>query len=469
MIKKLFYIILILAIVSIVLEKYTIHGGKKPNVVVLLLDCVRQDHLSCYGYKRKTSPNIDKLAKWGCKFNFAISQSPWTAPSVASLFTGCYPATHGAGLPFENKMFYFKASSTIRGPLESLPLMSEIFKDNGYETYFFSANALVNDNFYKRGCRSFVCKNKVNAEEVINYAIKNIQKFKGTKKPFFIYLHFMDSHEPLQPPEPYFNLFQFNGLKNTKIHKNWRFGKVDKQKGHDYSIYKEQRICVYDGSIRYADEQIGRLIGEMKKMGIMKDTIFVVMADHGEEFWEHAELEAAFYHDPRKMTGIGHGHTLFQELLHVPLIFAGPGVPAGKAINQPVRIIDILPTILELTDIPIPEHLEGRSLVKLFKEDQNYQSPMIFSEFPAYGTLRISLIQYPLKYIFSLGEQDFLFDIEKDKGETKNLLLSRQREAKVLLKKIKNHYQQYANEKDMKAEPFSKEDIEKLKSLGYVN
>jgi len=432
-IKKIFYLIVLVIVITILGTIFFVQkavNGKKPNIAVLLLDCVRPDHLGCYGYTRSTSPHIDELAKNGCVFNFAISQAPWTASSVASLFTGCYPATHGAGVSSENEMFKFEEVSSVRGPLEPLTLMAEFFAENGYKTHFYSSNLLVHEKFYKRGCQSFVCKCKAKASTLIDYAIENIQQAVATEKPFFLYLHFMDSHEPLRPPEPYFNFFRFNNLKNKEVHIKWSFGKPAEQKGPNFSTYREQKICLYDGSIRYSDEQIGRLAAEIKNRRLMEDTIFVILADHGEEFWDHAKVEATHYHDPREISGIGHGHTLFQELLHVPLIFAG---------------------------------------VRTFKESDDDRAPVIFSEFPAYGALRISLIQYPLKYIFSLGEQDFLFNIQEDEEEKENLLFLKQEEASMLLKEIEKHYEQYSAHKDRKAEPLGKDDIEKLKSLGYIN
>lgn len=436
----------------------------RPNIVILLLDCVRADHLSCYGYKRRTSPRIDILALRGTRFELAMSQAPWTFPSVTSLFTGCHPLLHGAGLPAEkDELVNFNGSSPVSTPDPALPLMAELFKNSGYGTYVYSSNALINERFFKRGCLRFECKNKATAAEVVDFGIETIRNSHQENEPFLLYLHFMDSHQPIEPPEPFFNLFTHRYNKNNVIHRLWKFGKADNRKDPRFALYREQKTCVYDGSIRYSDEQIGRLIDVMKKEGIFDETIFVVLADHGEELWDHADLEDALYEDPRGVSGIGHGHSLFQELLHVPLILTGPGVPKGDTVSGPVRIIDVLPTLLELADIPWPPSMEGRSLL-----DDEEEEGAVFSESVAFGAPKISLLRYPLKYIFSYGEDHLLYDIQRDPRETENLLSSRSREGEAFREKIEDRFIRFFSGTDRPLDHFTIEELEHLKNLGYV-
>lgn len=477
-----YLIITCLGILLIAISGYGCSGKKnKPNIIILLLDCVRADHLSCYGYSRDTSPHIDALAAQGVKFSRAISQSPWTLVSVTSLLTGCYPHRHGVGLSRKKGRSLKHDKKNIKILGSGITVLPEILRQAGYKTWGFSTNLFVNNkNIGKRGFDEFKFRGRTPAEKVVDYGLKKIELARESGKPFFLYLHFMDAHEPLVPPKKYYNYFPTSdGKGNDKIHERWKFGKYEKQNGIAFKNFKEHKVSLYDGTIRYMDAEIGRLIKFLKSSGLMADTIIVVTSDHGEEFWDHADFEFAHYHDPRKVYGVGHGHTMFQELLWVPLVITNLNSTKryGSDVQDTVQLIDVFPTLLNRINLKTNSDSDGMTLLPLvnFNKGRSSRSTSnthsfsraIVSESPAYGNLKISLIYPPFKFIYSYKETNVLFNLEKDPLEKKNLIKENPKLVSDMLKKIRS----ILNKKAAKTEKLSlsKEDIQVLRSLGYIN
>jgi len=261
------------------------------------------------------------------------------------------------------------------------------------------------------------------------------------------------------------------------------FVRHEDQHGLRFKNYKEHKISLYDGSIRYMDAEIGRLIKTLKRLQLINNTVIVVVADHGEEFWEHAAFEAAHYQDPRNTNGIGHGHTMFQELLWVPLIVTNLDSTGKlssffkvrqKEIEDVVQLIDVFPTLLEKIGLQTPLDCDGRSLLSLvnrwrlpyFLNSPNFSSRSIFSESPGFGNLKISLLEFPYKCIYSYKEKNALFNLEEDPQERKNLFEGRPEIASDMLKKI--HLIGNGSHEQVDKLSLSKEDLEALKSLGYI-
>ena len=483
---KIFGYIFVLCIailfLTISINKY---GNQKnrPNIIILLLDCVRADHLSCYGYYRDTSPHIDALASQGTKFNKTISQAPWTLPAVASFLSGYYPRRHGAGINGLKERCVDPKFQNLHPPDASIPLLPELLQQNDYQTWGFSTNLFINW-IEKRGFHEFKYQYKAPANKIVDYGIEKLLYANESKKPFFLYLHFMDAHRPLQPPGKYFNYFPTSdGRKNKNIHEGWMFVRHEDQHGLRFKNYKEHKISLYDGSIRYMDAEIGRLIKTLKRLQLINNTVIVVVADHGEEFWEHAAFEAAHYQDPRNTNGIGHGHTMFQELLWVPLIVTNLDSTGKlssffkvrqKEIEDVVQLIDVFPTLLEKIGLQTPLDCDGRSLLSLvnrwrlpyFLNSPNFSSRSIFSESPGFGNLKISLLEFPYKCIYSYKEKNALFNLEEDPQERKNLFEGRPEIASDMLKKI--HLIGNGSHEQVDKLSLSKEDLEALKSLGYI-
>lgn len=285
----------------------------KPNVVVLLLDTLRADHLGVYGYERNTSPNLDRFARDNQLFNFAVPSAPWTPPSVASILTGLYVSSHGM-LPPQTRKKARESDAHLAAELKTLP---EIFKENGYLTAGVSSNPWINTEFgFNQGFDTFEYSPRAIAEEVNRIAFGLLDQFNqlgGT--PFFLYLHYLDPHTTYEPPGEYRKMFS---------------GRLNRGSYSD-QIMKE--INLYDGEIRYLDHHLGQLFDRFKKLQLYDDLVVVIVGDHGEQFMEHGFS--------------GHGLQLYNTETHVPLMVKIPGM-ASREHNETVSTIDIFPTLLTL-------------------------------------------------------------------------------------------------------------------------
>jgi len=423
---------------------------------------------------------IDALAAHGIKFNYAISQAPWTFPSVFSLMSGYYPHKHGLWLINKKD----KSPRQLLKPSKAIPLLPERLKEVGYLTWGFSTNLFICNPMRERGFDEFKCISKAPAMEVINYSIEKIRQAEKNGNHFFLYLHFMDSHQPLQPPEKYYNFFPTSdGEKNKTIHEGWHFKRYVDQHGYKFDNYREHRISLYDGTISYTDAEIGRLITELKSSSLMNDTLVILLADHGDEFWDHAEFEATHYKNCLTKQGVGHGHTLCQELTRVPLIITSFH-PKGKSpsskwqpteIQDMIQLADLVPTLLNHIGLSPRADCDGTSLLSLINRDissfSNENAKLyrrsIFSESTTSGNLMISLIEYPYKFIYAHEETNALFNLEKDHKERNNIVNENLRLASAMLNKILR----FKENKSPETEEihFSEDDLEKLQALGYVD
>lgn len=312
----------------------------RPNVILIVVDTLRADHLSCYGYERETSPVIDAFASENLQFELAMATAPWTAPSMASIFTGLYPAAHGVGrhsTPEEADQGQVRAA-VLDSSFETL---AEALAGNGYLTLGVTANAWVADYLgFAQGFEEFATLDYRPANHINFYAMELIKAVADGPQPFMLYMHYMDPHMPYlpqaaQPP--------FEPLLETP-----------------HVLAERSQIDLYDGEIRYLDAQIGIFFEQLRELGLYRDAVIVLVADHGEEFSEHGAS--------------GHGHNVFNYDLHVPLILKAPG-QQGR-VEQAVSILDIYPTILELTGTRPSVEVEGGSLLRSAEE----QRAGVFSE-----------------------------------------------------------------------------------------
>jgi arylsulfatase len=331
----------------------------RPSFVLVCVDTLRVDRLGCHGYRRATSPRIDALAGRGMRFSYCFSTYPQTAASVASLFTSLHPSAHK------------KTSSAHTMLTSSVAPLAETFREAGYRTAAVATNPFLSPGLgYEQGFERFYYisgrkKNKslfggvgeypeVKTEvresankvygsgDAVNQAALDWFGPSADPRPFFLYLHYMDAHSPYTSPAPYDEMFvqqpgravSWNGIPKHAV------GEADLG-------YTQDR---YDGQIRYIDDLLATLLEALRERGLLERTHIVFVSDHGEEFLEHG--------------GLGHGETLFREMLHVPLFFVGPGIPA-RVENAVVSTIDVYPTLCELAGIEPPAHVQGRSLVPL--------------------------------------------------------------------------------------------------------
>lgn len=324
------------------------------NVVVVTVDCMRRDRLSAYGYDRATTPFLDGLLERSLHCTSAHSVSSWTCPAVVSLNTGLYPHRHGGGIvPGEPKNLSKQNLPTkLRTEVPTLP---EILGAQGYSSA--AMLAVWNAHLPMPGRYPVLEMTEKPARKMVRRALRWIGE---QDRPFLLWLHLGDTHEPLDVPRSLRGVFG----RPPRVRKALRW---DYTKGSDdvgspgFERYRTARVLLYDAAVRAVDESLRDLWSGLAQAGVRDRTVLAVTADHGEEFWEHREEEMAAFTDPRGLYGTGHGHNLFQVHLLVPLIFTGPGIQPG-ALDANVSLVDVMPTVLDALDVESPP-ADGRSLV----------------------------------------------------------------------------------------------------------
>ena len=409
--------------------------SKSPNVLVIIVDTLRADHLSPYGYTRDTSPYVNQLAQQGVLFENAIAPSSWTLPSHASMLTGLYPD--------ETRVETDK--DILSG---SLPNLGDAMRQRGYRTAAFSANYFLfsRSHGFIHGFAHFEgyeqtiggilqevplsqfilgkltqyttgtpdaflgLKNAASAEKVNEDAVKWMKR---GDRPFFIVLNYFDIHEPVLPPAPYLHMYATNkDARNQSIYfqESCSFAEVDASCGSEQA----QFLDTYDGSIHYVDDSIKQLLSDLKEGGLLDNTIVVFTSDHGQEFGDHGIY--------------GHGKSLYRQVIHVPLIFWKPGlVPASVRVPTPISTTEIPSTILDLAAADGKQALPGRSLAALWRTSQpvsGWPEPIselvrlhwFTREAPNYNAPVRSIVTPEWHYIRQEGN-DLLFDWKSDPDE----------------------------------------------------
>jgi len=308
---------------------------ESPNIVLVVIDALRPDHLGCYGYDRPTSPNLDRLADESIVFDNAIAAAPWTKTSFSSFLTGLYPFQHGV-VGWESIM------------PDSIVTLPEMLRDSGYETVAIVNMLGITGRFkvltgFER--ISEAAKYKRDAAKTTSDAIDILT---GLPQPFFVLIHYFDTHWPYRPPVKYIDKVSSGASDVLSVRQQMR--KSDLEKPPDEVVKRD--VIYYDACIRFVDDEVARLIQFLESEGLRDNTVIIVTADHGEAFWEH---------------GFGsHGHSLYDEEIKVPLIINNPvKYPRGKRIANQVSLIDLTPTIASLAGITDKHHREGRNLISL--------------------------------------------------------------------------------------------------------
>ena len=311
---------------------------QKPDVILVVIDALRADHLGCYGYDRETSPTIDSLAESGVRWTRVQAQAPWTLPASASILSGLTVRSHGV---HENLNGRFPLSP-------DMPTIATILKTAGYFTVGIANCFWIGPEMgFNAGFDKFLYSEQGyrDAEESVNSLITELEGNDGNQ-PYFAMLHLYDVHAPYDPP-PYY--WRFWAVNNPTRRPYWN---LDQETKTLYDPENRQNyINLYDGEIRFVNDQLDSLCTWLKETERAENTILIITSDHGEEFLDHGWIE--------------HSVTLYQELLNVPLIITGAGIPTGEENTNLVGQIDILPTILSLLSAPIPEHVEGIALLPL--------------------------------------------------------------------------------------------------------
>ena len=441
-----------------------------PNIILISIDTLRKDHLSCYGYPRKTAPNLEKLAKEGILFTKAFSSTSWTLPAHVSLLTGLDNRHH----------LVSKENPKIN---QSIITLADYLRVNGYTTIAITGGGLVSSRFgFSKGFEIY--KEYVNSAQLMNSArllaadfAKWIKRNKNRK--FFTFLHTYQTHLPYFSPKPY-NLRFMKGKRIIWRKVNLKVLFVSKKPETFRNPTPEERkniIALYDGEIRFTDEKLIKLIiNLLKDLDLYEKTMIVITSDHGEEFFERQAWL--------------HGHSLYNELIQIPLIIKFPHQKYFNfSLDKPVRITDIMPTILEEASIKYDSgSLDGQSIIPLLKgkrETRLALADLNSKKYPPKLPARISIYKHPYKLImnndFHLSLEKFrpvpppiaeleLYDLEKDPQEKQNIAPLCPEITRELIEKINKLYL-----KDMRQlvspqeKNLNKEELEKrLRALGYI-
>ena len=307
------------------------------GVIVVSIDTMRRDHVSVYGYGRRTTPTLEVLASEGVAFEDAVTTAPWTLPAHASLLTSLYPSSHGA-------------VDLRRGLPDDVSSLPRLLQQKGFFTQAVVTHLYLSKQYgFGHGFDGHWYNYDARAEQVTERAISFLRE-RGDRD-FFLFLHYYDPHWHYDPPPPYDRTFDPDYSGETRG-VWWEFKKETADSIAPRDL--QHILALYDGEILYADRQLGRLFGVMREMGIYDKSLVVVTSDHGEEFLEHGGWE--------------HQKTLYEEVLRIPLLMKLPGSKgAGRRVSRQVSLVDVAPTILEEMELPAVAGFEGRSLSGLIR------------------------------------------------------------------------------------------------------
>ena len=391
------------------------------NVLLISIDTCRADYLSCYGYKKKTTPNIDALAAKGILFENTVSPVPITLPAHSTMLTGTIPPYHGV---HDNSDYQLSESNIT---------LAEILKDAGFTTGAAISASVLNSRFgLSQGFETYSDHiedmrqeggfDERTGGETNRFAIDWLEKNKNKK--FFFFLHYYDPHASYLPPEPFASEFAPNR---------------------------------YAGEIAYTDYCIGEVLNKLKELDLYDSTLIIITADHGEMLGEHGESTHCYF--------------IYQSAIKVPLIFKLPGRNSPARIGPIAGLVDIVPTVCGLLNIETPKHIQGKDLTGSFKADDSSQDRGMYCEsmqatkYNANSLLGIVIDRF--KYIQTTRPE--LYDLIKDPAEADNLIEEQPRHAKIMKDKLAQILEQSIrmDTSDSKADMGS--DMRRsLESLGYV-
>jgi arylsulfatase A-like enzyme len=423
-----------------------------PSIILILVDTLRADHLGTYGHTRFTSPELDAHARRGAVFERAFATSPWTLPTVASLFTGVLPSAHGAG-----RVLHAGRAAHHAQMRETIPTLAEHLRAFGYRTYAVAGNPNLHPRFgMARGFEAFNYhagdpRRIRRADVIVDEALTLVRRAHGA--PFFLFVHFFDPHMNYDPPPPVRGRFTA-GLDPGRL--TLPFAETERLAAGLRLTRAEQEWvgAAYDEEIAFVDMQLGRFFQRLQQAGVWDRSIVVFTADHGEEHWDHGWFE--------------HGHSLYDELVRAPLVVWGPGIAPGR-IDTPVSLVDLPPTLCAaLAAPPMPEPA-GESLWGLLTTGAPVPARRLIAESPRYGPDSVAVIGWPHKLIVDLksGTQR-LFDLERDGAERINLEARERGVAASLRHEVEGLVAAKSKRALPAAAPLDEATREQLRALGYL-
>jgi arylsulfatase A-like enzyme len=432
------------------------HSEERPNLVLVTVDTLRADHTTPYGYGRDTTPVLARLAREGVAVDRAYAPMATTGPSHAALFTSRYPLSLGC---LRNGQRLEEAQTTLAERLHAA----------GYRTSAAVSSFVLDQRLgFAQGFETYDCRFEKTrataalerwegmtvpagfdrrADETTDMALAWLAR-RGKDRPFFLWVHYFDPHQPYSPPAPYERRFAPGG---------------------DPGLPR-RAVALYDGEIAFTDRQLGRLVDAIDALGLSARTLVVVTADHGEGLMQHGHM--------------GHGLHLYEEAVHVPLVFRWPGsLPAGARLPGPVEHVDLVPTVLDLLGLPRGAgEIQGQSLAAalrgqagtpgrdprraVFLQRRLYDTRVV-SGFPVKGE-KFAVRSGQWKYIEATDEETReLYDLHADPGETRDVFAAQAAVADRLARGLARWRARF-DRRERARDDASTEMQEALRALGYV-
>jgi arylsulfatase A-like enzyme len=382
------------------------------NVLLIVIDALRADRLGCYGYRAQpTTPAIDRLAEQGILFETFHAASPWTAPSFATILTGVAPTIHGTGKwlrgqELEAVDHVWSAGKVRMQPIRAeIPLLPELLEE--INSAAFITNTFLGPGLgFARGFDHYDFEkgglNDTRRADVVTRAALDWIEANGDT-PHFVLLHYFDPHMSYDPPARYKSMFAPGSMARIDV----PFTDIKSARSGALQPTAEEKKFIgglYNGEIRFVDDQIGELLENLRRMNLLDSTWIVVTSDHGEELFDHGSFE--------------HGHRYEDEVTRVPLIIRAPGAwGAGRRVEASASHVDLLPTILEWLAVDVPEHAAGRSLMPLVTGLESEDRPS-YMEFNLFWKRQHALFDGRYKLIeLEDGSGGFMYDLDNDPGE----------------------------------------------------
>ncbi len=450
-------------------------GATRPNILLYLVDTLRADRVGAYGYPKPTSPTLDRLAAEGVVFEQAYAPGPWTLPSVVSIMLSQPSCRHGVEI------------DGVKISPESTPL-AEILADAGYRTASLIANAYAGRPAgLERGFEVYAGPVDDPARHVASFLEKTDEA-----KPFFLYVHDVRPHDPFDAGDEAMALFgdvdhrALKRLRNRSLRYR-RLTRVDHAAGDppgttDNTTEQRQALArldemaaryrqAYDARVREADGELAATLDVLHDRGVLDETVVVVLSDHGEEFGEHQ--------------GWLHDQSVYDEVVRAPLIVRLPGSEhAGARVDAPVSLLDVAPTLADLAGVPTPDGaFEGTSLVPRIEGRAVGGEPLV-------ATIRLNRKKYFRPWKESRGDHNLvvrdgrwkaiwnvepdtieLYDLAADPGESRDLHAAHPDVAGRLRARARDYLERCSARRSKTGPPekISKEALERLRALGYVD
>ncbi|MBW2277144.1 MAG: sulfatase [Deltaproteobacteria bacterium] len=441
-----------------------------PHLILIVLDTVRRDHLSAYGYERDTSPNLKKLVARGVKFTAASSNAPWTHPAHASILSGLHTSRHGAryaGRGAEGK-------EPILRPGNSIVFLHQLLKQAGYATLASVGAPVLSPGFGVTadfdqfdGARP---DEEPSASEVNQRLLARLDKLEG-KQPLFALVNYYDAHSPYTArPEHAPWIDRGSMVRQVDLAQQVDgvpiFARLAAGTARLDPARQAAAIDNYDSEIARADAALGELIAALDERGLLKNAIVAITSDHGEYFGEHGLYD--------------HGRTLYHELTDAPLVMIGPDVEVGRTVDAAVQTLDLFATFLEAAGLTIPAANQGSSLWPLLRGKSGHQphpiaaeafaDPALVKSASIYSRDYRSLTAGSTKLIVSeppAGKGE-LYDLAADSSERDNQAVDRPDDAALLSKALEDWLPSVPQARSAAVE-LSGEERKRLKELGYIS